>query len=162
MFQVVQVPALALVAVALSFSLAHAAELPGKMRLSKETYLAIQPIYYPGFTIGGGVGEVGSMIALLVLLVVTPYQSKAFWWTLAAFISLLVMHLIYWFVTHPRKQRLAQGRGDQGVQRGLLFLRGSPKTDSPLTGRGYVILGNILTSRELSLRCSASSSSPLP
>ena len=35
----------------MALALAHALERPGKMRLSKE--LAIQPIYYPGFTFGG-------------------------------------------------------------------------------------------------------------
>jgi hypothetical protein len=44
--------ALALVLTALAFALAHAAALPGKLRLSKEAYLAVQTIYYPGFTLG--------------------------------------------------------------------------------------------------------------
>jgi hypothetical protein len=34
-------------------SVAHALELPGKRRLTREQYLAVQPIYYPGFTIVG-------------------------------------------------------------------------------------------------------------
>lgn len=56
MFGVLQVLAVILVAVAMALSLAHALELPGKMRLDSETYYAMQPIYYPGFTIGGCVG----------------------------------------------------------------------------------------------------------
>jgi hypothetical protein len=28
-------------------------ELPGKMRLDKQAYLAVQTIYYPGFNYGG-------------------------------------------------------------------------------------------------------------
>jgi hypothetical protein len=35
---------------AMAMGLAQALELPGKPRLPKETYLAVQPIYYPGFT----------------------------------------------------------------------------------------------------------------
>jgi hypothetical protein len=31
--------------------------LPGKLRLDKETYCAVQTIYYPGFTVGGGYGK---------------------------------------------------------------------------------------------------------
>ena len=46
-----------LVAVAMGLALAHALELPGKLRFSREAYLQVQPIYYPGFTIGGAVGE---------------------------------------------------------------------------------------------------------
>jgi hypothetical protein len=35
-----------LAAVTMALSLAHALELPGKLRLGKEQYLAVQPIYY--------------------------------------------------------------------------------------------------------------------
>jgi hypothetical protein len=52
-FEVLQVLTVLLVAVAMALALAHALELPGKLRLSKEQYLAVQPIYYPGFTFGG-------------------------------------------------------------------------------------------------------------
>lgn len=41
------------------------------------------------------------MVALLTLLALTPYGSTRFWWTLAAFLLLLAMHLTYWVVTHP-------------------------------------------------------------
>jgi hypothetical protein len=101
MFQLLQVMTAILVSVAMALALAHALEFPGKIRLSKEAYLAVQPIYYPGFTMGGGIGEGGGMIALLALLAFTPYASTRFWWTLAAFVLLLTMHLIYWVVTHP-------------------------------------------------------------
>jgi hypothetical protein len=100
MFRILQVSSVILVAVAMALALAHALELPGKMRLGKETYLAVQQIYYPGFTIGG-LGEGVGMIALLALLAFTPYASTRFWWTLAAFVLLLTMHLTYWLVTHP-------------------------------------------------------------
>jgi uncharacterized protein YhhL (DUF1145 family) len=46
-------------------------------------------------------GECGAMLATLVLLVFTPFGSTAFWLVLVAFISLLIMHGIYWTVTHP-------------------------------------------------------------
>ncbi|MBB4274373.1 hypothetical protein [Rhizobium mongolense] len=50
MFQALEILTVLIVAVAMALALAHALELPGKMRLSKEQYLAVQPIYYPGFT----------------------------------------------------------------------------------------------------------------
>ena len=50
---------LLLVAVTMGLSLAHALEFPGKLRLDEPTYRAVQAIYYPGFTIGGLVGEFG-------------------------------------------------------------------------------------------------------
>src|ERR687895_1371780 len=74
MFLIIQVVTVFLVAVAMSLSLAHALELPGKMRLDKDTYLAVQDIYYPGFTYGG-LGEGLGMVATLVLLLLTPSDS---------------------------------------------------------------------------------------
>jgi hypothetical protein len=97
---ILQVITVFFVAVAMSLALAHALELPGKMRLDKETYLAVQGIYYPGFTYGG-FGEGLGMLATLLLVLLTPSNSPAFWWTLTAFIALLGMQAVYWVVTHP-------------------------------------------------------------
>ncbi len=71
------------------------------MRLDREAYVATQPIYYPGFTIGAIFGEVGGLIATLILLVLTPRESREFAWTAMAFVALLAMHLAYWMFTHP-------------------------------------------------------------
>ena len=84
MFHTLQVLALVLVAVAMALALAHALELPGKLRVSKDTYLAIQPIYYPGFTIGG-ISEPLGLILLLILMIKTPIATAAFWLTLGPF-----------------------------------------------------------------------------
>ena len=78
MFDVLQVLTVLLVALAMAPALAHALELPGKMRLIKDAYFAMQPIYYPGFTIAGGIGEAGGMISTLILLVLTPLGSADF------------------------------------------------------------------------------------
>jgi len=101
MFLTLQVLTVCLVAVAMSLALAHALELPGKMRLDREAYLATQPIYYPGFTVGAGIGEGGGMVATLILLLLTLRASQEFQWTLMAFIGLIAMHLAYWVFTHP-------------------------------------------------------------
>lgn len=100
MVRSVQVVCVILVAIAMALTLAHTLELPGKMRLGKEAYFSVQQIYYPGFTIGG-VAEPLGIIALLALLVFIPPPGTRFWWTVAAFVSLVAMHLVYWFVTHP-------------------------------------------------------------
>jgi hypothetical protein len=100
MFLIFQVITVFLVAVAMSLALAHALELPGKMRLDRDTYLAVQGIYYPGFTYGG-FGEGLGMVATLVLLLLTPTHSPAFWWALTAFIALVAMQAVYWVITHP-------------------------------------------------------------
>jgi hypothetical protein len=101
MFTALSVLALLLVAVTLGMSLAHALEFPGKLRLDEPTYRAVQAIYYPGFTIGGLVGEFGSMVVLAVLLFIVPGGSERFWWTAAALGLLLGGHAVYWIVTHP-------------------------------------------------------------
>ena len=101
MLHALQVLAGLLVAVAMALSLAHALELPGKLRLPREAYVAVQPIYYPGFTLGGVVGEVGGILATFLLLVATPSGGAAFWLLFAALAALLAMHTVYWVLTHP-------------------------------------------------------------
>ena len=98
--QFLEILALVLTAVTLTFPLAHAAELPGKLRLNKETYMAVQPIYYPGFTLGA-FSEPAAIVALVLLLVALPRGGAAFRWTLGALASLALMHLVYWVVVHP-------------------------------------------------------------
>jgi hypothetical protein len=100
MHRLLQVIAVVLVAVAMALSLAHALELPGKMRLDKATYIAVQRIYYPGFTIGGA-AEPAGILALIVLLAVVHSSGARLWWTLAALAALVLAHGVYWFVTHP-------------------------------------------------------------
>src|SRR5918996_4492989 len=100
-FSGLQVLTVILVAVAMALSLAHALELPGKMRLTKEVYYAMQPVYYPGFTIGGGIGEAGGMIATIILLILTPFGDADFSLTLVAALGLVGMQAVYWLFTHP-------------------------------------------------------------
>ena len=109
MFDVLQILTAILIAVALALALAHALELPGKMRLAKETYFAVQPIYYPGFTIGGGIGEFGGLIATTILLFLTPLGSAEFWLTLVALLGLVGMQAIYWLLAHPINQFWLEG-----------------------------------------------------
>jgi hypothetical protein len=100
MLTVLQAAAILLVAAAMALALAHALELPGKLRLTKDEYFIVQAIYYPGFTIAGLSEPVG-LLAILVLLFFLPAGSLAFWLTLAAFVVLLTMHAAYWVLTHP-------------------------------------------------------------
>lgn len=90
-----------LVALAAALSVAHALELPGKMRLDRETYLAVQGIYYPGFTIGGGIAEGGGLLATVLLLTLTDTGSPTFWLVLMALFGMFGMHAVFWLVTHP-------------------------------------------------------------
>jgi hypothetical protein len=100
MLQVWQVITLMLVAVTMALALAHALEYPGKMRLSKQEYLATQTIYYPGFTLGG-IAEGVSVIALGVLAYFISGSGAAFWLTLAAFAVVAALHAVFWLLTQP-------------------------------------------------------------
>lgn len=100
MVQTLQVVTIVVVSVAMALSLAHALELPGKLRLSKEYYLVTQQIYYPGFTYGGLAEPIGLVLLLVLLFVATPAGPK-FWLTTAAFLAFLLMHATYWLITHP-------------------------------------------------------------
>jgi hypothetical protein len=97
---VLQALSLILVVLAMVPALAHALELPGKLRLTKDAYFAVQPIYYPGFTIAG-ISEPVAIISTIVLLILTPQGGADFWLTLAALVGLIGMHAVYWLFTHP-------------------------------------------------------------
>jgi hypothetical protein len=101
MYQSLQVLSLLLVATGFALSLAHALEFPGKLKLDRGTYTAVQGIYYPGFTIGGLFGEFGAIVVTALLAIVTPRDSDAFWPTLVALAGLIAMHGLYWLLTHP-------------------------------------------------------------
>jgi Domain of unknown function (DUF1772) len=111
MLMIVQVVTVTLVAMAMAMSLAHALEMPGKLRLEKHVYYAMQPIYYPGFTVGGGIGEFGGTIATALLLFLTPsWDLAAFWLTLVALLGLVAMQAVYWTWTHPVNRFWVEGQ----------------------------------------------------
>ncbi|OHV84429.1 anthrone oxygenase family protein [Rhizobium sp. LCM 4573] len=95
-----EVLAALLAAIAMSFALAHAAELPGKLRLDKEQYFTVQTIYYPGFTIGGAF-EAASIVATLLLLFTIPTGTTKFWLVGGALLGLAAMQAIFWLMTQP-------------------------------------------------------------
>jgi len=91
---------LVLVTVTVSLALAHALEYPGKMRLDRDEYLAVQRIYFPGFTYGG-LAEPAAVAALATLLATTPRSSLDFWLIAGALAAATATHLIYWTLTAP-------------------------------------------------------------
>ena len=100
MLALLQVLTITAAAVSMALSLAHALELPGKMRLTKDQYLAVQPIYYPGFSIGG-MAEPLSIVLTGVLVLLLSDGSTEFWLALAALPILIAIHAVYWLLTHP-------------------------------------------------------------
>jgi hypothetical protein len=89
------------VAVGMALALAHALEYPGKMQLDRSTYTAVQGIYHPAFSIGGGIGEGLGIILTFTLMMLTPNDSDQFNWIAAAFASVLAMQVVYWAVARP-------------------------------------------------------------
>src|SRR5437899_11410446 len=100
MFPALLFLAIVLAAVGMALSLAHALEMPGKRRLGRDAYFAVQTLYYPGFTIGGVFGEPLAMVATAVTLLFTTPATPVFWLVLAAFVCLAVEHGAYWLITH--------------------------------------------------------------
>jgi polyferredoxin len=100
MLVALQVVTLTLVGIAVGLVMAHSLEWPGKLRLTREQYLATQQIYYPGFT-WAGVAEPLGLLLTLILVVQTPLATPRFWLGTTALILLFVMHGAYWLLTHP-------------------------------------------------------------
>jgi hypothetical protein len=130
MLEIVQIVTVVAVTIVMSLPLAHALEWPGKQRLSKEHYLAMRPIYYPGFTYAG-FAEPLSLLVVLILLILTPRGTGQFWSTAGAFLALLTMHASYWVLTHPVNYFWLEGFKLQGFAR-RFFEVGVSKQGSPM------------------------------
>jgi hypothetical protein len=109
MFNLLQVVTVMIVALPTALSVAHALELPGKMRLDERTYRAVQHIYYPGFTIGGA-AEPLSIIVTGLLLFLTSAGTLAFWLVLIAFLTMVSTVAIYWIAIHPVNKHWMEGQ----------------------------------------------------
>jgi len=105
---VLEVLTVFLVAVAMALAMAHALEFPGKMRLSRQIYLATPSIDYPGCTIGR-LGEGLGLVATLVLVLMMPRGTLPFWWSVAGFIALALMHIVFGTITQPLNRRWFAG-----------------------------------------------------
>jgi hypothetical protein len=110
MLGIVQVGTVMLVALAAALSVAHALELPGKLYLDRQTYSAVQLIYYPGFTIAGAIAEPGGIVATALLAFLTPQDTFDFWLVLIALAGMVVMVAIYWIVVHPVNRFWLEGQ----------------------------------------------------
>ncbi len=129
MLELMKIFTVIMVAITMSLPLAHALEWPGKLRLSRENYLAVQPIYYPGFTYGG-IAEPLSLLLVLSLLVFAPSDTREFWLTFGAFVALLAMHATYWLLTHPVNNFWLEGFRLKGFGRRFFAIGTSKRSDA--------------------------------
>jgi hypothetical protein len=99
MVAAISVLSLLLTALVLTTALAHALELPGKIRLPQDTYMAVQQIYYPGFTYAG-VAEPLAILCVAVQALAVP-RTASFPLMLVALAALVAVQAIYWIAVHP-------------------------------------------------------------
>ena len=121
---VLQTLALLVVACAMAFSLAHAAEMPGKMKLDKAHYLVVQKIYHPGFTVGG----ISEPLAILVLAALWFASDDA---PLVATSLALVaaMQAVYWLAVHPVNKVWLGGEALPRASAGFFGMGGAASPD---------------------------------
>lgn len=105
-------------------SVAHALELPGKLRLTREQYLAVQPIYYPGFTVIGA-AEPLSILVLAALLALAPGAAASFWLIAAALAASVLTHVLYWILTAPVNKAWLRNEALSGSAQRLFGAGGS-------------------------------------
>jgi hypothetical protein len=130
MNRLVFVVSIMLTAVGMGLSLAHALELPGKLRLDEATYRKVQTIYYPGFTIGGAVGEFGALLAVLALMLLVPIARPGYWLVVVAFGLLLMAHAVYWLVTHRANKAWLKDEKLSGAGKSFFGVGGSERKGS--------------------------------
>jgi hypothetical protein len=98
MFPALWVVTVLIVVLATVPAVAHALELPGKMRLSKDEYAVIQRVYYPGFTVAGLAEPTG--ILLILILMFRGSEEYNVVLLAIALAGLIAMQVIYWLITH--------------------------------------------------------------
>src|SRR5690348_2549011 len=98
---VLEVIATIAVAIVMGLSLAHVLELPGKLRLTREQYLAVQTIYYPGFTIGGAAEPLAILLLLALVVLTSPERTLRFVLLVTALLAIIIVQLVFWTLTQP-------------------------------------------------------------
>ena len=91
---------LVLASVTIVSPLAGALEVPGDVRLSRERYVTIRGVYYPGFTLAG-VAEPLAVLALGVLLASVAQTTWPFALVASALAAEALAHLLYWILIAP-------------------------------------------------------------
>ena len=92
--------ALILASVTIVSPLAGVLEVPGDMRLSRQHFVAVKGLYYPGFTIAGA-AEPLALLAIAALLASLPFATAPFWLAALTLAAEAVAHLLYWVLIVP-------------------------------------------------------------
>ncbi len=130
MLALLQIVAVLDLAVAMALSLAHALEFPGKARLSRDEYFAVQRIYYPGFSYAG-ISEVIGILLLAILIPFTARGGAAFGLTVFALLATMAMHATYWLITHPINRAWLEGVDTGKFAAGFFSFGSGRSSDKP-------------------------------
>ena len=117
-------------------TVAHALELPGKARLSREEYAVVQRIYYPGFTVVGAL-EPPALVALAASAVRTPRGDPARPWRWTAAGLAAAAHVVYWAVVHPANRQWLAGEPSVGAAARTFFALRAADRDRQLQRRRW-------------------------
>lgn len=97
-----------LTALTLSLTFCHLLEMPRKMQYGEALYMAVQHSLYLYFAWVGAIAEVGAVVSLTVLSVLTGKRGFIFYLTLVATIC-VAAGLAVWFVfVSPANTQMAQ------------------------------------------------------
>jgi hypothetical protein len=97
-----------LTALALTMESAHVLELPQKMQYDAPMYSAVNTTLYRYFAIVGGVYQLGSIVAAVVLAFLVRQHRPSFGWTLAGALCLLLAFGIWLAVVAPVNGEVAE------------------------------------------------------
>ncbi|HEX6005702.1 MAG TPA: DUF1772 domain-containing protein [Burkholderiales bacterium] len=92
-------------ALALAPALAHLMELPNKIGLSREAYLAVQQIYRGWALLG--IVVIGAMVFTFALAVLSRGRGRTFALALIGFLCIVGTQVIFWTFTFPANQATA-------------------------------------------------------
>jgi len=99
---------LMLAALALTMESAHVLELPQKMQYTAPMYAAVNTTLYRYFTLVGGVYQIGSIVAAVVLVFLVRQRHPARGWTLAGALGLLLAFALWLAIVAPVNHEVAQ------------------------------------------------------
>ncbi len=92
---------LLLAALALTMESAHVLELPQKMQYDAQMYSAVNTTLYRYFAVVGGMYQVSSIVAAVLLVFLVHKRKPSFGWTLAGALCLLLAFGIWLAVVAP-------------------------------------------------------------
>lgn len=96
----------------------------------------VQRIYYPGFTVAGGVGELPGIVATAVAVALTDVGSVDFVLRTVALVALVGVQAVYWLSVHLVNRFWIEGEDLGSFGPRLLRVRCPPSGRRPRRLRG--------------------------